>query len=970
MAFFIVIGTNNDVKGVVDEVKRAHLQHNVITSGCVLSKDNALYYQWDVFNENGEKTYENKEPIALHNALTNQISQFKTLLPENAIPNVFVVSKCFDGVESETLQMVCNELYKIGGAKLSGLQVDIILLGYNLNKPADVTVRPHWRLLESLKGLGAGSLFHTNVLYINNMDYTGAATNVDSRVLGRFLCHWSKVVCSGGYDPKSTIVSKVYAIGISEYQYDFRDLTDFFKLSAEEKLIDRTLNSNPSSDTQELLDSNYYEKIDLSFLWLDGLCHIQSLWKEYCSTEWDPSKPLLENTYSVSRHELTLASYLNKFLELYISEERFEIDILKATIQQLEMEKSSSLSIGSIGNLSEDGSDDDGEIVLDFDPVQVDSEIEECEKQIQIHLDNIERNTFLNPDEFHEKYGGKELITETDIAEYAEKKAKVAQLIKYVKSDAGIGVMREAVKRATVKDILPDSYPAFDVLNIGRVKEIDPGTIAPIPNPGLPEADINTPKEINQGCLLWFKKLFKRKKEEDTEHIDYGLIPSRPPFISHEANQYLNDKLDKSVAAIRNADKIRSWWSHLCDIIDNYQKRLAECKLLTDGEKDFNGMYIPGKEGYRPAWNRKSTSLIDMDKVRRFMDEDLYYKQNIDLFLKCWFDKERKMTMPELIKHQVLDPLGEKFHTLRWDGSNPFINEIISDEQMHEIIESDLKQSKPFIEYIRIQESNIVSNLSIGFFSNNPNITTKSSEFINRYKLSSDSIIPVFLQDFTNSLCVIQVLDIPDHIESLKDFKPKREARLSWLHTEIDAKVISIVGEASSIVDKAKKIYDWICSHIAYDTTKQIHDAETCYKTGRGVCQAYCELFCYMAEAVGITADIICGVTKNPQGEISTEKHAWVFVYTHAYDGIFIDPTWGAGYVSETKFFKSTENSKWFNVSPYWMIFSHFPDERYWTKLDIEVSREQFESIPFHEPEFDTDGKDVFFESLSEQNHG
>ena len=54
MAFFIVIGTNNDVKGVVDEVKRAHLQHNVVTSGCILQKDDGLYYHWDVFNEKGE----------------------------------------------------------------------------------------------------------------------------------------------------------------------------------------------------------------------------------------------------------------------------------------------------------------------------------------------------------------------------------------------------------------------------------------------------------------------------------------------------------------------------------------------------------------------------------------------------------------------------------------------------------------------------------------------------------------------------------------------------------------------------------------------------------------------------------------------------------------------------------------------------------------------------------------------------
>ena len=90
MAYFIVIGTNNDVKGVVDEIKTAHLQHNVVTSGCVLEEGESLYYHWDVFNEKGDKTNGNKESITLHDALTNQIAHFRTLLPNDVTPNVFI----------------------------------------------------------------------------------------------------------------------------------------------------------------------------------------------------------------------------------------------------------------------------------------------------------------------------------------------------------------------------------------------------------------------------------------------------------------------------------------------------------------------------------------------------------------------------------------------------------------------------------------------------------------------------------------------------------------------------------------------------------------------------------------------------------------------------------------------------------------------------------------------------------------
>ncbi|MBR5653941.1 MAG: hypothetical protein IKX22_07645 [Prevotella sp.] len=976
MAFFIVIGTNNDVKGVVDEVKKSHLQQDVITSGCIISEEDGLYYQWDVFNEKGNKTQESKGSVVLQDALTNQISQFKTLLPDNAIPNVFIVSKCFDEEECNTLQMVYEELCQIGGAKLSGLLIDIVLIGYDINKPEDVTIRPHWRLLESIRGLGEGCLFHTNILYVNNMDYMGAATNVDSRVFSKFLCHWSKMVCSGGYDPRATVKSNVYSIGMSEHQYDFRDLDEFFKLSAEERLLDRTLNDSPSLDTQELLDTNYFKKIDLDLPWLDGLCIIQSIWNTYCTMQWNPSKLLRNNGYSVSQQELIIASYLNLFLKLYISEEEREIDILNAEISQKEVDKTEcSENLKKITERTEEDEAKSAQIDdLNKRIAQLDSEIEACKIQILRHKRNILNNTFLDADEFHERFGTMDLLTEDDEHAYETNKADVERLTDYVKSEAGIKVMREAVERATTQDILPGPPPKSEVLNMGRVKAIvieeTSSNLQPLANTPSPEN-----QSERSGCLFWFKSLFNRNKLVEGEMETAPLEATQfvnPERITKEERKSLNDTLGKSVVAIKKADDVRSWWKRLCEIIERNQKRLAECKLLMDGERDVNGEYVPGKEGYLPEQHRKSTSLIDMDRVRNFRDSDVHYKQNIAEFLDRWFDKtielDKRITMLELIKHQVLDPLEGKFHTLHWDGSNPFVKEEIADEEIHEYIEHDLKQSKPFVEYVRIEETNLVTNLSVGFFSNNQNIPTDYTEFKNRYKISSESLIPVYLRDFVNSLCVIQIMDIPDHVDALKDFKPRREASLSRLNTDIRAEATTIIGEANTVEEKARTIYNWICDNIAYDTTKQIHDAETCYKTRRGVCQAYCELFCYMVEAVGLTADIITGITKNNDGNISSDKHSWVFVYIRGYEGILIDPTWGAGAVDGVKFVKSEDYSAWFNVSPYWMIFSHFPDQQYWSKLDINITEEQFEKLPIVEMNNETDGKDYLFECLCGQH--
>lgn len=974
MAYFIVIGTGNDVKDVVDGIKDSHLQHNIVTSGCIVTKGEGLFYHWDIFNEKGDKTNGDNGPIDLHDALTNQISQFKTLIPEGAIPNVFIVSTCFDEAESDNLQMVYKELSEIGGAVQLGLQIDIILLGYNLQKSGDVTLRPHWNILKSIRGLGNQAQFNTNILYINNMDYNGAATNVNARILCKFLCNWSKMVCANN-NPKAFVQNKVYSIGMSEHQYDFRDLNEFFTLAAEERLLDRTLNSAPSADTQKLLDTSYYKRIDLSNRWIDGICKIQSDWESYCATEWNPSVPLSSNAYSLSRQEHELASYLNSFLKLYIIQERRKIGELNEKINEKEVDAAqlSDLPDTEDENLEEPTSTEERIRKLK-------SEISNLRTQISRHEDNINKNTFLDANEFYARFGGAAILTEEDEEQYNQHRNNVLELIAYVKSDDGINTMREAIDRATSEDTLPQSYPDSAVHNMGfAVPRTDPAgpSTEPSSSPSVPstESSIEQEQKERRGCLGAFLGLFKKKSEktieEDTQSKASEDETNFGPIDQAVANN-LNQNLNNCVYALRRADDVHRWWNNLCEKVEKDQNRQKECLLKMNGEKDLNGRYLPGKEGYFPPRHRKSTSLIDMDKVRAYRDNDAYYLTNLGKFLSRWFDAENKpensMTMRELIKHQILDPLVGRWHTLKWDGTNPFVDENITDEQMHKYIEHDTKESKPFVEYVRLQEDNLTTALNIQFFSNNPNIPNNGPEFRQKYTLGAQNIGPVYLDDFVNSLCVVQVMDIPNHIDSIKDFKPKRETKLSPLHANIVETTLAAVGQSVTIEDKARAIYNWICDNIAYDTTKHIYDANTCWNTRRGVCQAYCELFCYMADIVGLTAEIIAGKTKNHKGEISEESHAWIMVYKHQYDAMLIDPTWGAGSVDGNHFVRSKDNSSWFDVSPYWMIFTHLPEKQEWTLLDIDVTEEQFNDLPFELPQQTPNGKDYLFEMLTPEN--
>lgn len=810
------------------------------------------------------------------------------------------------------------------------------------------------------------------------MDYNGAATNVDARTLCKFLCNWSKMVCANN-NPKAFVQNKVYSIGMSEHQYDFRDLNEFFTLAAEERLLDRTLNSDPSSDTQKLLYTNYYKKIDLTNRWIDGICKIQSDWESYCATEWNTSVPLASNAYSLSRQEHELASYLNSYLQLYIAQEQREIDRLNGKIYEKEAEIAKLSDSDDTENEILEGENLEDDSTTDEHTEKLKNEICNLQTQIRKHEANIARNTFLDADAFNASFGNSVLLTDEDEELYNENREKVMGLIDYVKSVEGINTMREAVNRATSKDSLPQSYPDAAVQNIGFVV---PRTDA-ISTTGAP----TTPPESNSGssateeqkertgCLSAFLGIFKRKSEATIEHHDTQEQPSDIPCtapIDSITAQDLIQKLNNCVNALKKADDVRHWWTNLCDTIEKDQKRQEECLLKMNGEKGLNGRYLPGKEGYYPPRHRKSTSLIDMDKVRTYRDNDKYYLTNLGKFLSRWFDAENKpenrMTMRELIKHQILDPLVGRWHTLKWDGTNPFVDENITDEQMHKYIEHDTKESKPFVEYVRLQEDNLTTALNIQFFSNNPNIPNNGPEFRQKYTLGAQNIGPVYLDDFVNSLCVVQVMDIPNHIDSIKDFKPKRETKLSPLHANIVETTLAAVGQAVTIEDKARAIYNWICDNIAYDTTKHIYDANTCWNTKRGVCQAYCELFCYMADIVGLTTEIIAGKTKNHKGEISEESHAWIMVYKHQYDAMLIDPTWGAGSVDGNHFVRSKDNSSWFDVSPYWMIFTHLPEKQEWTLLDIDVAEEQFRALPFELPQQTPNGKDYLFEMLTPEN--
>lgn len=160
----------------------------------------------------------------------------------------------------------------------------------------------------------------------------------------------------------------------------------------------------------------------------------------------------------------------------------------------------------------------------------------------------------------------------------------------------------------------------------------------------------------------------------------------------------------------------------------------------------------------------------------------------------------------------------------------------------------------------------------------------------------------------------------------------------------------SITQGKTANYDKAYAIYRWLCDNIAYDTSYSIHDADTAYEQKRGVCQAYCEMFYRLGETVGLNVDIISGQSKDNDGKIPDDTHAWLFVRTNGNEGILVDPTWGAGSVENGIFTRSVKDDTWFHVDPAWMIFTHYPKDESYQLLDANIDYPSFVSLPPLQP--------------------
>ena len=936
MAYFIVIGTNEKVNGVVGEIEKSHQLHNTISSGCITKKkDGKLTYTWKSLS--GDKKDENDEASTLKNLLTNHLANFRTILPLHETPKVMLVSNCMDAEDEKRLEWMLEELVATSGGAFSMTQIDIVLVAYELSKEHDVTLRPHWRILKRVKGLLDSNHLKVNLLYINNMDYGGAATNIDDKLLGRFLGHWAIMADAGCRN------SGVYSIGLAEYQYDLADLEEYFELDVERAIVERKLNVQPSLATQTLLDKKRCFDIDLKLPWLDGLKAIKTTWKTYCETKYDFALPSESHVYCLEKQKKHIVSYLHGFLKIYVnncnkelSERENELAAEESSLRNLIKQQTEIQE--QITRSAEDPSEEIqktlNNIISDINEKR--SVIERLNSIINHLNDEIKNNTFKNADEIAQQYDPTALVTDEEREKYDSELRRYKQLESYVQSDTCARIIKTAISESSGEACA--AFPKNDLDSIGRLEEIT--VITPPPTATIPPTAAAEPNPLSsrKGCAPWSWLFSSRRKSPVIEP------EAEEPTISASAIIITKDTAKEAGKAI-NALKtkipaVEQWWDSLLSSISYNEKILEECI------EKINTYSVPN--------HRKSRTLIDIKLVDSYRRNNESYRKQVLNVLSIWFDSalQKRPSIKELINDEILVQLRNKYSVLTWDNTNPFVKEDLSDDEIHQIVEHVSVQSKPFVQYENIAKNAIENQIADYFFFNNPNIEKDPVEFRAKYSVASGTLCPKYLAEFHNSLCAVQVMEIKDPISDVNDFTPKRETPISAKPQDpnFEQECRHIIGDAQTPIDIARRIYDWLCDNVQYDTTKSIHDADTCWRTKKGVCQAYCDLFCHIA-GERLNVEVVVGKCKTIEVDISDAPHAWLYVYTAGYDGIFIDPTWGAGGISNGRFVQGVNRDTWFDVDPAWMIFSHYPEDDKLRMLDYDISEEQFKRLPLLYPD-------------------
>jgi transglutaminase-like putative cysteine protease len=182
---------------------------------------------------------------------------------------------------------------------------------------------------------------------------------------------------------------------------------------------------------------------------------------------------------------------------------------------------------------------------------------------------------------------------------------------------------------------------------------------------------------------------------------------------------------------------------------------------------------------------------------------------------------------------------------------------------------------------------------------------------------------------------------------------------------EAEASIASVGAYLASVEDpfeRAKAVHDYVATRVVYDVealrTRRYppQNPRTVFRTRRGVCAGYAQLFKAIAHQAGLRATYVVGDSRTGEDDDGTSAaaHAWNAVELEG-AWYLVDVTWDAGYVDD-RGFHPKYGTAYFLTPPEAFGRSHFPDRKRWQLREQPLTRGEFYRQPLLLPGFDAAG--------------
>ncbi len=176
--------------------------------------------------------------------------------------------------------------------------------------------------------------------------------------------------------------------------------------------------------------------------------------------------------------------------------------------------------------------------------------------------------------------------------------------------------------------------------------------------------------------------------------------------------------------------------------------------------------------------------------------------------------------------------------------------------------------------------------------------------------------------------------------------------------SSIAAVAQSLAATATSDQQKARAIYTWVATHIAYDAEAFLNNSATAqsqlpsvvFSSRKAVCSGYADLYHTLCVDAGVTCRTVVGYAKGygyQTGDHFTgTNHAWNVVDLDGSTYI-VDTTWGAGYLDQNGAFVFSFTGFWFEPNPYLSLYSHLPQYPADQTIPDPITLDAFERLPY-----------------------